>query len=54
MTQPPTEIKTNHMFTWEYEGITYQLNDQGKNISYDIMKQAVEDIIKYQVAVEKK
>ncbi len=54
MTQPPTEIKTDHMFTWEYEGITYQLRDQGENISYDIMKQAVGDIIKYQVSVENK
>lgn len=54
MTQPPTDINTDHMFTWEYEGITYQLDDQGENISCDIMEQAVEDIVKYQVAVEKK
>ncbi|MHC1722704.1 MAG: hypothetical protein AB9836_05815 [Aminipila sp.] len=54
MTQPPTKIKTSHQFTWEYEGITYQLGDQGENISYDIMERAVEDIIKYQVAVGKK
>lgn len=50
MTQPPTEIKTDHLFTWEYKGITYQLRDQGQNISYDIMDRAVEDIIKYQAA----
>lgn len=49
LTQPPTKIKTVHQFTWKYKGISYQLGDLGENISYDIMEQAVEDIIKYQM-----
>ncbi|WP_312352806.1 hypothetical protein [Aminipila sp.] len=49
MTQPPTKIKTTHQFTWEYEGITYQLGDQGQNISYDSMERAAKEIIKYQI-----
>ncbi|WP_129595918.1 hypothetical protein [Anaerophilus nitritogenes] len=48
-TQPPTKIKTVHKFTWEYEGITYELSDLGNTISNDVMEQAVEDIIKYQM-----
>ncbi len=49
LTQHPTKIKTMHKFVWEYEGISYNLDDLGNNISYNVMEQAVKDIIKYQM-----
>ena len=49
LTQPPTRIKTTLNFAWENDGISYRLTDLGKNISYDIMNQAVAEIIKYQL-----
>jgi hypothetical protein len=48
VSKPPTKIKTAHMLVWEHEGIGYQLGDQGENISYEIMKQAVDEIINFQ------
>jgi hypothetical protein len=49
LTLPPTKIETTLNFTWENEGVSYRLTDLGKNISYDIMNQAVAEIIKYQL-----
>jgi hypothetical protein len=49
VTKPPTKIKTAHMLVWEHEGIGYQLGDLGENISYEIMRQAVDEIIKFQL-----